>query len=74
MASARALGARGCGFESHVSDHIEFKNWIIGVLDCQIFGYLELYFSIRRHRPVVKTTGFHPVDRSSILRGVTIKF
>lgn len=47
LASARALGARGCRFESCFPDQC------------------------RPHRLTVRTAGFHPVNRSSILRGVT---
>lgn len=59
LASARALGARGCEFESRVSDHISFI----------IF---PRSLNLWRYRLVVRTTGFHPVNRSSILRSATI--
>lgn len=84
LASARALGARGCGFESHVSDHFvpsieiwvrQVTKFLVNTLELWEYRFFSHYSSldrlIWRHRPVVKTTGFHPVDRSSILRGVT---
>lgn len=81
LASARALGARGCGFESHVSDHFSF--WFSGCARAHVWVHEALGFwsqspplvhsfcCIWRYRLVVRTTGFHPVGRSSILRSVT---
>ena len=58
MASAHALGAWGCEFESRVSDHH--------------FISLDRLKYFWRYRLVVRTTGFHPVNRSSILRSAAI--
>ena len=69
LASAHALGAWGCEFESRVSDHVFFS-----FCPSRSHSFIGISIRIWRYRLVVRTPGFHPVNRSSILRSATIRF